>query len=111
MQGIPFPFQGPSIVNTFRRRNAISHNKEIFAMRPSNLTRCIFKTKVPNECRIYNNGTIYKSIHDIKEKHFKATNHQCTNKATIRMRIHPPDTPPKSGEVCQKVLLDTEYAE
>jgi len=44
-------------------------------MRPNNLTRCIFKTKVPNECRIDNNETIYEHIHEIKEKHFKATNH------------------------------------
>jgi len=44
-------------------------------MRPNKIARCIFKTKVSNECRIDNNETIYKRIHEIKEKHFKATNH------------------------------------
>jgi len=75
MQGTPFPFPCPSIVNTFLRRTALSPNKKIFPVRSNNLTRCIFKTKVPNECRIDNNKTIYKGIHEIKEKHFKATNH------------------------------------
>jgi hypothetical protein len=27
------------------------------------------------------------------------------------MRIHTADTPPKSGEICQKVLLETENSE
>jgi len=80
-------------------------------MRPNNLTRCIFKTNAPNECHIEHNENIHKRIHQMKEKHFKATNHQCTNKAIIRMRIHPADTPPKSGEICQKVLLETENSE
>ena len=80
-------------------------------MRPNNLTRWIFKTKVTNECRVNNNGIIYKSIHVIKEKYFNATNLQCTKKATIRMHKHSADTPPKSGEICQKVLLETENAE
>ena len=107
MQGTLFPFPCPSIVNTLLRRTAFSLNKEIFTVRPNNLTRCIFKTKITNQCRTDNNGIIYKSIHYIKEKHFKATNHQCTKKATKRMRKHPADTPPKSGEICQKVLLET----
>jgi hypothetical protein len=98
-------------VNTFLRRTAVSPNKEIFTMRPNKLTRCIFNTNVPNECRIDNYATIYKRIHEINEKHFKATNHQCTNKVTIRMRIHPADTPPKSGKICQKALLETENSE
>ena len=75
MEGIPFPFPNPSIVNTFLRRTAFSPNREIFAMRPNKMTRCIFWTKVRNECRIDNNETIYKAIHEIEEKHFKATNH------------------------------------
>jgi len=111
MKGTPFPFPGPSIVNTFLRRTAFSPNREIFAIRPNNLTRCIFETKVPNEYRIGNNTTTYKCIYDIKEKYFKKTNHQYTNKTPIRMRTHPADTPPKSGEICQKVLLETEYVE
>jgi len=77
-------------------------------MRPNNLTRCIFKTKVPNECHIDNNATIYKGIREIKEKHFKATNQQCVKKVTLRMRIHTADIPLKRGEICQKVLLETE---
>ena len=76
MQGTPFPFPGPSTVNKFLRRSAFSPNKEIFPMRPNNLTRCIFKTNVPNECRINNKANIYKHIHQ-KETHFKATNQQC----------------------------------
>jgi len=70
MLGTPFPFPCPSIVNTFLRRTDFSPNNEIFPMRPNNLTRCIFKTKVPNEYRVDNNETIYKCIHEIKEKHF-----------------------------------------
>jgi hypothetical protein len=108
MLGTPFPFPGPSIVNTFLRRTDFSPNKEIFPTRPNNLTRCIFKTKVPNECRIVNNATIYKGINKIKEKHFKTTNRQYTNKATIRVRIHTADIPLKRGEIYQKVLLETE---
>jgi len=77
-------------------------------MRPNNLTRCIFKTNVPNECRIDNNATIYERIHEIKENIFKATNQQCIKKATIRMRIHTADIPLKRGEICQKELLETE---
>jgi len=111
MQGNPFPFPCPSIVNKFLRRSAFFPNKEMFTMRPNNLTRCIFKTNLRNESRIENSESIYKSIHDIKEKHFKETNHQCTNKVIIRTRIHPADTPPKSGEICQKVLLETENSE
>jgi hypothetical protein len=111
MQGTPFPFPCPSIVNKFLRRRAFFLNKEMFTMRPNNLTRCIFKTKVRNESRIENSESIYKRIHDIKEKHFKETNHQCTNKAIIRTRMQPADTLPKSGEICQKVLLETENSE
>jgi len=37
-------------------------------MRFNNLARCIFKTKVPNECLNDNNATIYKGIREIKEK-------------------------------------------
>jgi len=68
MQGTQFPFPSPSVVNTFLRRTEFFPNKEIFPMRPNNLTRCIFKTNVPNECRIENNATIYKRIREIKEK-------------------------------------------
>ena len=74
-------------------------------MRPNKLTRCIFKSNVPNECRIDNYSTIYKRIDEIKEKHFKATNHKFTIKATIRMRIHPADTPPKRGEFSRSCNL------
>jgi len=77
-------------------------------MRPNNLTRCTFKISVPNECHIYNNPTIYERIHEIKEKYFKATNQQCIKKATMRMRILPTDIPLKSGEIWQKVLMETE---
>jgi hypothetical protein len=98
MLGTPFPFSCPSIVNTFLRRTAFSPNKEVFTMRPNKLTRCIFKTNVLNECRIDNYATIYKRIHEIKETHFKATNHKFAINARIRMRIHPADTPPKRGE-------------
>ena len=80
-------------------------------MRPNKLTRCIFKTKVPNKWRIDNCATVYKRIHEMKEKYFKATNHESTNKATIRMRIIPAGTPPKSGEICEKVLVETENSE
>ena len=80
-------------------------------MRRNKLTRCIFKTNVPNKCSVDNYATIYKRIHEMKEKNFKATNHENTKKATIRMRIHPADTPPKSGEIYQKVLLETENSE
>jgi hypothetical protein len=110
LQGIPFPFPRPSIVNTFLRRTAFSPSKEIFSMHPNNLTR-IFKTKVPNECRIHNYATIYKRIYEIKEKNVKATDYQVTIKATIRMRIHPADTPPKRWEVFLKVLLETGNSE
>ena len=108
-QWTPFPFPVPSIMNTFLP--AINPNKEIFTMRPNKLTRCIFKTNIPNECRIDNYATIYKRIHETKEKHFKAKDHQFTIKATIRMRIHPADTPPKTGEVSLKVLMETENSE
>jgi len=77
-------------------------------MRPNNLTRCIFKISVPNECHIHNNPTIYERIHEIKEKHFKATNQQCIKKATTRMRKHTADIQLKRGGICQKVLLETD---
>ena len=111
LQGIPFPFPSPSIVNTFLRRTAFSPNTEIFTVRPNKRTSCIFKTKVLNKCRINNYANIYRRIYEIKEKHFKATNYQFTIKATIRMRIHPASTPPKSGEIFLKVLRETEYSE
>jgi len=111
MPGTPFPFPCPSVVNTFLRRTAFSPNKEIFTMRPNKLTRCIFKSNVPNEWRIDNYATVYERIHEIEEIHFKATNHKFTINATIRMRIHPADTSPKRGEICLKVLLATENSE
>ena len=111
MQGTPFPFPGPSIVNTFLRRTALFPNKELFTMRPQKLTRCIFKTNVPNKCRVDNKGNVYTHIYLKKEKHFKATYQQYIKKATIRMRIHPADIPLKSGEICQRVLLERENAE
>jgi hypothetical protein len=80
-------------------------------MRPKKLTRCIFKTNVTNECPVDNKANIYKRIHEKKEDHFKATNYPFTIKARIRMRIHQADTPPKSGEICLKVLLVTENSE
>jgi transposase-like protein len=73
-------------------------------MRPNKLTRCISKTNVSNEYRIDNYATFYKLIHEIKEKYFKATNHQFTIKAKIRMRIHPADIPPKRGEIMPEVV-------
>jgi hypothetical protein len=41
---------------------------------------------------------MYKGFHEVNEKLFKATNHKFAIKATIRMRIHPADTPPQKGE-------------
>jgi hypothetical protein len=80
-------------VNTFFRRTAFSHNKEIFTMRPNKLTLCIFKTNLPNKCRISNNSNVYIHIHQINEKHFKATNQKHILKnAVIRMSTHPDDT-------------------
>jgi hypothetical protein len=111
LQGTPFPVPDPSIVNTFLRITAFSPKKDIFTMRPNKLTRCISKTNVSNEYRIDNYATIYKLIHEIKEKHIKATNHQFTNKAKLCMRIHPADIPPKRGEIFQKLLLETENLE
>jgi hypothetical protein len=110
-QGTPFSFPGPSIVHTFPRRTALSPNKEMFAIRPNKLTRCIFKTTILNTCWIENDATVYIRIHEIKENNFKATNQQCIKNAAIRMRIHPADTPPKSEEICLKVLLETENVE
>ena len=46
-----------------------------------------------------------------KERNFKATNQQCIKKATMRMRILPTDIPLKSGEIWQKVLLETENSD
>jgi len=56
-------------------------------------------------------ANVYKHIRQVKEKHFKATNQKYIIKAVTRMRIHPADIPLKSGEICQKVLLETENAE
>jgi hypothetical protein len=114
MQGTPFPFPGPSTVNKFLRRSAFSPNKEIFPMRPNNLTRCIFKTNVPNECRINNKANIYKHIHQKKKKNthtFQGNESTMQKNAKMRMRILPADTPLKSGESWQKVLLETENSE
>ena len=80
-QGTSFSFPGPSIVNTFPRRTAFFPNKEIFAIRPNKLTRCIFKTTILNKSRIDNNANIYKRIHEIRENNFKATNQKCILKS------------------------------
>ena len=95
-------------MNTFLRRTAFFPNKEIFAISPNKLTRCIFRAIILNKCRIDNNANIYKRIHEIRENNFKATKQNALKKTAIRMRIHPADTPPKSGEICLTVLLETE---
>jgi hypothetical protein len=77
-------------------------------MRPNTLTRCIFKTNITNECRVDNYETIYKIIDEIKEKYFKAMNYKSTKNITIRMRRDQADIPPKSGEICYNVLLETD---
>jgi hypothetical protein len=68
-------------------------------MRPKKLTRCMFKTTVQNKWRVDNKGNVYKHIHEINEKYFKATYQECIKKAVIRMRIHPADILLKSGEI------------
>ena len=55
-------------------------------MRPNNLTRCIFKSTVQNECRIRNKAKVYKHIHQHKTN-FKSTHQQRIKKATMYMRI------------------------
>jgi hypothetical protein len=67
MQGTPFRFQCPSIVNPFLRRTVFSPNTEIFPVRPNKLTRYVFKTKVQDKCRVDNNATAYIHIHQFKE--------------------------------------------
>jgi hypothetical protein len=80
-------------------------------MRPKKLTRCMFKTTVQHKCRVDNKTNVSTHIHEIKENYFKATNQQCMKKAVICMRIHPADIPLKSGEICQKVLLEAQNEE
>jgi hypothetical protein len=71
VQGTPFPFPCPSIVNTFLRRTVFSLIKEIFTMRPKKPTRRIFKTNVSINCRIRIKPKVYKRLPQIKETHFK----------------------------------------
>jgi hypothetical protein len=80
-------------VNTFLRRSAFSPNTEIFAMRLHKLTLSIFPNNCVSERRIPNKAKPYTHIHQTM-KHISTT----YQNATIHMRIHPPDTPPKSGE-------------
>ena len=99
MRWTAFPFQGSSIVNRFLRRTDHSPNNEIFPMRPNNLTRCIFKTNVQNECWIRNKPNVYKHIHK-HETNFKTTNQQRIKKATMYMRISTHSLTPERYKPC-----------
>jgi hypothetical protein len=101
-QGTPFPFPGPSIVNTFIRRTAFSPNTEIFIMRLNKLTHSIFPNNSASERRIPNKSNLHIQIHQIM-KHISTAQQNIT----IRMRIHPPDIRRRVG-ICQKVLLERE---
>ena len=100
MRWTAFPFQGSSIVNRFLRRTDHSPNNEIFPMRPNNLTRCIFKTNVQNECWIRNKPNVYKHIHK-HETNFKTTNQQRIKKATMYMRISTHSLTPERYKPCR----------